>query len=107
MCVCIHGSVKRKGSLLTHSKPAMLSSQIHENPSIGLPKLLSIEGLQEERGEYETVSLDDDDDNDQSDDVVYVESKSGNAISKKRKASKKLKSPRFVFSHFLTVSACI
>ncbi|XP_004502385.1 coilin [Cicer arietinum] len=85
--------VKRKGSLLTHSKPAMLSSQIHENPSIGLPKLLSIEGLQEERGEYETVSLDDDDDNDQSDDVVYVESKSGNAISKKRKASKKLKSP--------------
>ena len=35
----------------------------------------------------------------QLEDAVYVESKSdGNVVFKKRKASKKLKSPRFVFS---------
>lgn len=58
---------------------------------------------QDERGVHETVSQDDD--SDQPEEAVYVESKSdGNAASKKRKASKKLKSPRFVSSHFLIVS---
>ncbi|KEH35287.1 hypothetical protein MTR_3g086550 [Medicago truncatula] len=86
--------VKKKGSMLTGSKPAMLPSETHENQLIELPKLLAIEGFQEKREEYETISEDDDDDNDQSEDVVNVESKlDGNATSKKRKASKKLKSP--------------
>lgn len=86
--------VKKKGSMLTGGKPAMLPSQTPENQSIELPKLLTIEGFQEEREENETISEDDDDDSDQSEDVVYVESKpDGNATSKKRKASKKLKSP--------------
>jgi coilin len=100
--------VRRKGSSLTDSKSAMLLSETHENQSIEAPKLLAIEGFQEEKGEYESLSEDDDDgDNDQSEDVVYVETKPDeNANSKKRKASKKLKSPRFVSSHFLTVSAC-
>ncbi|KAI5406133.1 hypothetical protein KIW84_052760 [Lathyrus oleraceus] len=87
--------VRRKGSRLTDSKPAMLPLQARENRSKEALDVLAIEGFQEERREYETVSLDDDDDNDQSEDVVYVESKSdGNTTSKKRKASKKLKSPR-------------
>jgi len=107
MYVYVYGSVKKKGSMLTGGKPAMLPSQTPENQSIVLPKLLAIEGFQEEREENETISEDDDDDSDQSEDVVYVESKpDGNATSKKRKASKKLKSPRFVSSHFLTVGAC-
>ncbi|KAG4377012.1 hypothetical protein GLYMA_18G013300v4 [Glycine max] len=52
-----------------------------------------IEGLQEEEsGAEETMSQKDDDD--QLEDAVYVESKSdGNVVFKKRKASKKLKSP--------------
>lgn len=100
----MYGSVKRKGSVSTDNKPAILPSENHGNLSIELPKLLRIEGFQEERGGYESVSIDDDDG--QSEDVVYVESKSdGNAISKKRKASKKLKSPRFVCSQFLIVRA--
>ncbi|WJX39644.1 hypothetical protein P8452_27166 [Trifolium repens] len=88
--------VRRKGSSLTDSKSAMLLSETHENQSIEVPKLLAIEGFQEEKGEYESLSEDDDDgDNDQSEDVVYVETKPDeNANSKKRKASKKLKSPR-------------
>lgn len=103
----MYGSVRRKGSRLTDSKPAMLPLQARENRSKEALDVLAIEGVQEERREYETVSLDDDDDNDQSEDVVYVESKSdGNTTSKKRKASKKLKSPRFVSSHFLTVVPC-
>ncbi|CAJ2667915.1 unnamed protein product [Trifolium pratense] len=86
--------VKRKGSSLTVSKSAMLLSDTHENQSIEGPKLLAIEGFQEEKGEYESLSEDDDGDNDQSEDVVYVETKPDeNANSKKRKASKKLKSP--------------
>ncbi|CAI8598165.1 unnamed protein product [Vicia faba] len=90
--------VRRKGSRLTDSKPAMLQLEARENQTINALNLLAIEGVQEERREPETVSLDDDDDddddNDQSEDVVYVESKSdGNTTSKKRKASKKLKSP--------------
>lgn len=103
----MYGSVRRKGSRLTDSKPAMLPLQARENRSKEALDVLAIEGFQEERREYETVSLDDDDANDQSEDVVYVESKSdGNTTSKKRKASKKLKSPRFVSSHFLTVVPC-
>ncbi|GAU34262.1 hypothetical protein TSUD_365600 [Trifolium subterraneum] len=88
--------VRRKGSSLTDSKSAMLLSETHENQSIVVPKLLAIEEFQEEKGEYESLSEDDDDgDNDQSEDVVYVETKPDeNANSKKRKASKKLKSPR-------------
>lgn len=107
MYVYVYGSVEKKGSMLTGSKPAMLPSETHENQLIELPKLLAIEGFQEKREEYETISEDDDDDNDQSEDVVNVEFKlDGNATSKKRKASKKLKSPRFVSSNFLTVGAC-
>ncbi|XP_058753942.1 coilin-like isoform X1 [Vicia villosa] len=88
--------VRRKGSRLTDGKPAMLPLEACENRSIEALELLAIEGIQEERREYETVNLDDDDDvdNDQTEDVVYVEAKSdGNTTSKKRKASKKLKSP--------------
>jgi len=105
MYVYVYGSVKRKGSVLTGGKLEMLPSETHENQSIEVPKLLAIEGFQEEREEYEAIS--EDDDSDQSEEVVFVESKpDGNATSKKRKASKKLKSPRFVSSHSLTVGAC-
>ena len=76
----------------------MLRPATCENQAIELQKLLTIEGLQEEEsGAEETMSQKDDDD--QLEDAVYVESKSdGNVVFKKRKASKKLKSPRFVFS---------
>ncbi|MCI32745.1 DNA ligase 1-like, partial [Trifolium medium] len=67
--------VKRKGSSLTDGKSAMLLSDTHENQSIEGPKLLAIEGFQEEKGEYESLSEDDDGDNDQSEDVVNVETK--------------------------------
>ena len=90
--------VVRKGSVSTDdNKPAMLPPAACENQSIELPKLLTIEGLQEESGGEETMSHKDGDD--QLEDAVYVESESDrNVVSKKRKASKKLKSPRFVFS---------
>ncbi|XP_003538595.2 coilin-like isoform X2 [Glycine soja] len=85
--------VKRKGSVSTDdNKPAMLPPAACENQSIELPKLLTIEGLQEESGGEETMSHKDGDD--QLEDAVYVESESDrNVVSKKRKASKKLKSP--------------
>ncbi|RDX60240.1 Coilin, partial [Mucuna pruriens] len=84
--------VKRKGSISTDYKPAILPPTTCGNQFIEFPKLLAIEGVQEEPGREETMSQGDDDD--QLEDAVYVESKSdGNAISKKRKASKKLKSP--------------
>ncbi|XP_061346987.1 coilin [Gastrolobium bilobum] len=84
--------VRRKGSILAYDKPAMLPSETRGQRSIELPKLLAIEGFQEESGGYETMSQEDN--NDQLEDAVYVESKSdGKPISKKRKASKKLKSP--------------
>ncbi|KAG4920096.1 hypothetical protein JHK87_048690 [Glycine soja] len=85
--------VKRKGSVSTDDKSAMLRPATCENQAIELQKLLTIEGLQEEEsGAEETMSQKDDDD--QLEDAVYVESKSdGNVVFKKRKASKKLKSP--------------
>ncbi|KAG5090272.1 hypothetical protein AAZX31_18G012900 [Glycine max] len=85
--------VKRKGSVSTDDKPAMLPPATCENQAIELQKLLTIEGLQEEEsGAEEAMSQKDDDD--QLEDAVYVESKSdGNVVFKKRKASKKLKSP--------------
>ncbi|TKY47696.1 DNA ligase isoform X2 [Spatholobus suberectus] len=84
--------VKRKGSVSADDKPAMLPSATRGNQSTELPTLLTIEGLQEETGEEETMSQEDNDD--QLEDAAYVESKSdGNATSKKRKALKKLKSP--------------
>ncbi|KAK7306170.1 hypothetical protein VNO77_44093 [Canavalia gladiata] len=85
--------VKRKGSMTTDNEPAMLPPATCGHQSIELPKLLAIEGLQEEIGGGETASQEDN--SDQSEDAVCVKSKSdGKAISKKRKASKKLKSPR-------------
>lgn len=84
--------VKRKGSILSDDEPAMLPPATCEHQSIELPKLLAIEGIQEESGGEETMSQEDN--GEESEDDVYVETKSdGNAVSKKRKASKKLKSP--------------
>ena len=74
--------MKRKGSVSTDdNKPAMLPPAACENQSIELPKLLTIEGLQEESGGEETMSHKDGDD--QLEDAVYVESKSdGNVFLK-------------------------
>ncbi|XP_027334648.1 coilin [Abrus precatorius] len=84
--------VKRKGSLSADNRPAMLPPATCGRQSIELPKLLAIEGIQEENGGGETVPQEGN--SDQSEDAVCVESKSDErAISKKRKASKKLKSP--------------
>lgn len=95
MYIC--GSVKRKGSILSDDEPAMLPPATCEHQSIELPKLLAIEGIQEESGGEETMSQEDN--GEESEDAVYVETKSdGNAVSKKRKASKKLKSHRFALS---------
>ena len=82
--------------MLADNKPAMLPSAPQELRSIELPKLLALEGFQEEvNGGRETVS--EEDDSDQLEDAVYVEPKlDGSAISRKRKALKKLKSRRFV-----------
>jgi len=98
--------VKTKGSISTDNEPAMLQPATQGHQSIELPKLLAIEGIQEENGGGETVSQEDY--SDQSEDAVFVEPKSdGKAISKKRKASRKLKSPRFVIFplKFVIVSA--
>ncbi|CAJ1854057.1 unnamed protein product [Sphenostylis stenocarpa] len=82
--------VKRKGSTSTNDKLTMLSPVSRAHESIELPNVLAIEGLQEESGGEETMSQEDN----KVEDAVYVESKSdGKATSKKRKASKKLKSP--------------
>nr|KYP75751.1 hypothetical protein KK1_019951 [Cajanus cajan] len=84
---------KRKGSISSDDKPAMLPPATRAQQYIDLPKLLAIEGLQEETGGEETESPGDNDD--QLEDAVYVEEpkSEGTAVSKKRKASKKLKSP--------------
>lgn len=96
-CVNICGSVKRKGNTWTDDKPAMLSPATRGYESIDLPNVLAIEGLEEESGAEQTMSQEDNDD--KLEDVVCVESESdGKATSKKRKASKKLKSPRLVLS---------
>ncbi|XP_068474369.1 coilin isoform X2 [Phaseolus vulgaris] len=84
--------VKRKGNTWTDDKPAMLSPATRGYESIDLPNVLAIEGLEEESGAEQTMSQEDNDD--KLEDVVCVESESdGKATSKKRKASKKLKSP--------------
>ncbi|KAJ1379974.1 hypothetical protein SESBI_46426 [Sesbania bispinosa] len=85
--------VKRKGGISTDDKPATLPSANRGNRCIELPKLLAIEGIQEESGGHESAS--EEDNIDQFGGAVCVEPKSdgGSAISKKRKASKKLKSP--------------
>lgn len=90
--------MKRKGSVSTDGKPAMLPSA-PDGRSIKLPKLLAIEGCEVEDGGCKTI-LQEDDSDQLEEEAVYVET---NAISKKRKASKKLKSPRFVSSIFLNV----
>ncbi|KAJ1380496.1 Coilin, N-terminal domain [Sesbania bispinosa] len=85
--------VKRKGGISTDDKPATLPSANRGDRYIELPKLLAIEGIQEESGGHESAS--EEDNIDQFGGAVCVEPKSdgGSAISKKRKASKKLKSP--------------
>ncbi|KAL9332736.1 hypothetical protein ACSQ67_002346 [Phaseolus vulgaris] len=84
--------VKRKGNTWTDDKPALLSPATRGYESIDLPNVLAIEGLEEESGAEQTMSQEDNDD--KLEDVVCVESESdGKATSKKRKASKKLKSP--------------
>jgi len=89
--------VKRKGSTSSDDKPAMLPPATIEYKSIELPNALATEGFHEESGAEETTSQEDNDD--KLEDAVYVESKSdGKPTSKKRKASKKLKSPRLVLS---------
>lgn len=98
-------SVRRKGSTRTDDEPSMpstLSPASRGHLAIELPNDLSNEGFQEESGAEETMSQEDDDD----ENAVYVESKSdGKATSKKRKASRKLKSPRLVLSsHILTAT---
>lgn len=87
--------MKRKGSISTASKAAMLTSAPRGDQCIELPMLLANEKFQEEIGGYETVS--EEDNIDQFEDKLYVESQSPkNAVSKKRKASKKLKDSRFI-----------
>ncbi|CAL0327971.1 unnamed protein product [Lupinus luteus] len=78
--------VQRKGSISTDDNPALLPSP--NGVSIDLPKLLAIEGFQGEDGQCQTMSQEDESDQ-LEEDAVNVES---NAISEKRKASKKLKS---------------
>ncbi|MED6196951.1 hypothetical protein PIB30_052139 [Stylosanthes scabra] len=82
--------VKRKGNMLI-DKPDAMISEPNGHQSIELPKILTIEGPQnEEAGGYETDS---EDLSDQLDDEAYEAPEAEeNVISKKRKASKKLKS---------------
>ncbi|XP_054821151.1 coilin isoform X2 [Prosopis cineraria] len=71
----------------------MLTSTPQGLLCVELPKLLANEKFQEETGGYETVS--EEDDIDPFKDTVYLESKSpNNAVSKKRKATKKLRDSR-------------
>ncbi|CAL0320383.1 unnamed protein product [Lupinus luteus] len=79
--------VKRKGSISTEDKLAKLPSVV-DGEYIGFPKLLAIEGSEGEDGRRETV-LQEDESDQYEEDEVNVES---NAISKKIKSSKKLKS---------------
>ncbi|KAL1289940.1 hypothetical protein AAHE18_20G094100 [Arachis hypogaea] len=84
--------VKRKGSMLI-DKPDTPISAHNGHQSIELAKLLAIEGPQDkEAGRHETDS--EEDGSGQFGDTIYAEPEiDGNVISKKRKASKKLKSP--------------
>ncbi|XP_072060695.1 coilin isoform X1 [Arachis hypogaea] len=84
--------VKRKGSMLI-DKPDTPISAPNDHQSIELAKLLAIEGPQDkEAGRHETDS--EEDGSGQFGDTIYAEPEiDGNVISKKRKASKKLKSP--------------
>ncbi|KAI4317321.1 hypothetical protein L6164_025199 [Bauhinia variegata] len=83
--------VKRKGSLSTDYKHAMLTSP-HEHQYVELPKLLTNEKFQEETRAYEIESPEDD--NDQCEDATQEESESDDVVSKKRKAPKKLRDTR-------------
>jgi len=91
-------SVKRKVSTRTDDEPAMLPPAPGGREAIELPNVLVLanESFQEESGAEETMSQEDD--HDKLEDADYVECKSDGTTSKKRKAPRKLKSPRLVLS---------
>lgn len=88
--------MKRKGSISTAYEAPTLTSAPHRHQCVvELPKLLANEEFQEEIGGYKTLS--EEDNVDQFENILNVESKSPrDVVSKKRKASKKLKDLRFV-----------
>ncbi|XP_028776528.1 coilin [Neltuma alba] len=85
--------VKRKGRTSTASEAAMLTCAPQGHHRVELPKLLANDMFQEDTGGYKTMS--EEDNIDSFKDTLYLESKSpNNAVSKKRKATKKLRDSR-------------